>query len=280
MKNKVRAEKLDNFKWPDGYKCAVAIGWHVDGEAGPIASDIRNQKHLAALSLAQYGVSTAMPRILDIHRQYNIPGSFFIPGYVAENHPSLLQEILKDKHEIAYHGYMHENVFLLDEETEIAVMQKQIDIFQKLIGKRLSGWSAPGWGIRDKTVEIMIDNGLLYDSSLMEYDQPYKITANDNSLIELPISSVLDDYEIFYASLFPNGGGLTVPASDALQIYKEEFDGLREYGGLFTTTFHPCILGRPGRLLMLKELFSYFKSFDDVWFATYEEIAQYVKDNF
>ena len=268
---------LPNFVWPAGTKCAVAIGWHVDGEAGPIAADPRNARHLAALSEGAYGVSTGMPRILDLHRELAIPASFFIPGYVAELHPAMVRAVIQAGHEVAHHGYMHENVFTLDEAAERSAFVRGDAILENLTGQRPVGWSAPGWGLRASTIEILIEMGMLYDCSLMEYDVPYLIESPAGSLVELPISLILDDWEIFGGSLFPNGGGVNAPAEHAYQIWREEFDGLRYYGGLFSTTFHPNILGRPARLRMLHRLFSYMKSFDDVWWATYAEIAAYVR---
>jgi len=266
-----------NFRWPAGKRCAVAIGWHVDGESGPIAGDPRNAHHLAALSEGAYGVSTALPRLLDLHHELAIPASFFIPGYVAELHPEAVVQVARAGHEVAHHGYLHENVFLLDEAEERDVFERGSQILEGLTGARPVGWSAPGWGLRLSTVERLIEMGMLYDSSLMEYDTPYLLETPRGSLVELPISLILDDWEIFGGSLFPNGGGVNAPVEHAYQIWRDEFDGLRFYGGLFTTTFHPNILGRPSRIRMLHRLFSYMKSFDDVWLATYAEIAAYVR---
>jgi peptidoglycan/xylan/chitin deacetylase (PgdA/CDA1 family) len=267
---------LPDFAWPEGKKCAVAIGWHVDGEAGPISADPRNAHHLAALSEGAYGVSTAMPRILDLHAKLEIPASFFVPGYVAELHPDMVLEIVRAGHEVAHHGYLHENVFTVDEDAERIAFTRGAQILEEITGQRPLGWSAPGWGVRTSTLDILIEMGIRYDSSLMEHDIPYLIESPAGSLVEVPISLILDDWEIFGGTLFPNGGGVNAPAEHAYQIWREEFDALRYYGGLFSTTFHPNILGRPSRIRMLYRLFLYMKSFDDVWWATYADVAAYV----
>ena len=272
----LQIRKIDGFVWPEGKKCAVAIGWHVDGEAGPIASDARNVKHVAALSEGAYGVSTALPRILEMHRVLNIPASFFIPGYVAELHPKAVATIVQDGHEVAHHGYLHENVFLLDDEAEWNVFKKGGEALERLTGRKPVGWSAPGWGVKQRTLEILCEMGMIYDCSLMEYDVPYMISTKSGTLVELPISLILDDWEIFGGTLFPNGGGVNATAETAYQIWKEEFDGMRRFGCLFNTTFHPNLMGRPGRIDMLYRLFDYMKSSNDVWWATCEEIAGYV----
>lgn len=276
MNKEIKYETIDNFSWPEGKNCAVIIGWHVDGEAGPIGSDIRNSDHLASISLGAYGVSTSLPRILDLHKDLQIPGTFFIPGYVADLHSELVKKIMNQGHEIAHHGYLHKNVFLLSDEEELEEFEKGENSLRKITGKKTLGWSAPGWGVRSNTLQILVKMGKVYDSSLMEYDRPYLVNVDGKTLVELPISMILDDYEIFGASLFPNGGGVNATAEWGEKIWQEEFDGMRKYGGLFNTTFHPEIMGRPGRMIMLYNLFSYMKSFDDVWWTTCEELSNYV----
>lgn len=271
----VQVSSIEGFAWPEGKKCAVAIGWHVDGEAGPIASDPRNSRHIAALSEGAYGVLTALPRILEMHQALEIPATFFIPGYVAELHPEVVAQVVQAGYEVAHHGYLHENVFLLDDEAEKNVFKRGTEILKGLTGQEPLGWSAPGWGVKQHTLELLTEMGMIYDCSLMDYDIPYIIKTNAGDLVELPISLILDDWEIFGGSLFPNGGGVNATAESAYQIWKEEFDGLHRFGGLFNTTFHPNLM-RPGRINMLYRLLSYIKSFDDVWLATCTEIARYV----
>lgn len=271
----VQASLIEGFAWPEGKKCAVAIGWHVDGEAGPIAGDTRNARHVAALSEGAYGVLTALPRIVEMHQVLEIPATFFIPGYVAELHPETVAQIVEAGYEVAHHGYLHENVFMLDDEAEKEVFKRGTEILKNLTGQEPLGWSAPGWGVKQHTLELLSEMGMIYDCSLMDYDIPYIIKTKAGDLVELPISLILDDWEIFGGSLFPNGGGVNAPAESAYQIWKEEFDGIRRFGGLFNTTFHPNLM-RPGRINMLYRLLSYMKSFDDVWWATCTEIARYV----
>ena len=67
-----------------------------------------------------------------------------------------------------------------------------------------------------------------------------------------------------------------MPADHARQIWQEEFDGLRQYGGLFHSTFHPNLTGRPGRLRMLAQLFEQMRAWDDVWWGTCEQAAKWM----
>ena len=212
-----------------------------------------------------------------MHEKLNVPGTFFVPGYVAELHPEAIKAIVQDGHEVAHHGYVHENVFSLNEVEEREVFQRGYDTLREITGKEVVGWSAPLWGVRQSTLEILCEQGMLYDCSMMEYDTPYLISTAAGTLVELPISPVLDDWPLFGMSMSPDGGnGVNATAESAYQIWKEEFDGMRRFGCFFTTTFHPNLTGRPGRLDMMYRLLDYMKSHDDVWWGTCQEVANYV----
>ena len=273
----VSTRHLREFAWPAGKACGVTIGWHVDGEAGPVFWERdKAPQHLAAISEAAYGVTTALPRILELHRHLEIPATFFVPAHVAERHPFAIEAILADGHEIGHHGYMHENVFGMSYADERTIFEHANEILLKMTGRKPRGWSAPGWAITEQTLRIMIDLGMLYDGSLMEYDHPHFVKTAAGELVELPISMVLDDWAMFGGGIFPYSAAQIMPADHARQIWQEEFDGLRHYGGLFHTTFHPNLTGRPGRLRMLAQLLEQMRARDDVWWGTCEQAAEWV----
>ena len=268
---------LPNFAWPDGATCGVIIAWHVDGEAGPMAWDRSAVNHVAAISEAAYGLTTAMPRILDLHRNLGIPGTFFVPAHVAERHPEVMKAIVGDGHEIAHHGYMHENVYGLAEADERALFGHATAILQRITGRPPRGWSAPGWGVTEQTLSIMASMGMAYDASLMERDVPHLVDTTAGTLVELPISMVLDDWALFGSSLHGGGVSSLASAAEAEAIWREEFDGLRRFGGLFQTTFHPNLMGRPGRIVMLERLLLGMQACNGVWWGTCEQAADHVR---
>ncbi len=273
----VTVRQLASFAWPDDKACGVTIGWHVDGEAGPVFWEREKApQHLGAMSEAAYGITTALPRILELHRRFEIPATFFVPAHVAERYPHIIEQILTAGHEIGHHGYMHENVFDLSLADEQAIFEHANDILRQLTGQAPRGWSAPGWGVTAQTLQIIGELGMIYDGSLMDHDRPYFVGDSAGEIVELPISMVLDDWAMFGGGIFPYSPAQIMPADHARQIWQEEFDGLRHYGGLFHSTFHPNLTGRPGRLLMLAQLFEYMRLFDDVWWGTCEQAAEWV----
>ena len=71
----ISAIPIPDFAWPPGAVCGVTIGWHVDGGAGPLATERRSVNHVTAISDAAYGVTTAIPRILALHRELEVPAA-------------------------------------------------------------------------------------------------------------------------------------------------------------------------------------------------------------
>jgi len=52
-------------------------------------------------------VVLATRRLLAILRVYHVQATFFVLGYVADQHPTLIEQIVADGHEIGVHGYYH-----------------------------------------------------------------------------------------------------------------------------------------------------------------------------
>jgi hypothetical protein len=63
------------------------------------------------------------------------------------------------------------------------------------------------------------------------------------------------------------------------RIYRAEFDVAYKEGGLFVLTMHPHYTGHRSRALWLENLIAYMKNRPGVWFATHEQVAQYLKTN-
>jgi hypothetical protein len=66
-------------------------------------------------------------------------------------------------------------------------------------------------------------------------------------------------------------------------VFKEQFDWLyRESavsGRFMNIGLHPHVVGQAFRIRALRDFLAYAKSFDDVWFATREEIAEWYLQN-
>jgi peptidoglycan/xylan/chitin deacetylase (PgdA/CDA1 family) len=264
------------FRWQPDVRCAVVFSFDVDGEAGMLQADPKNADRLSVMSWARYGPKVGVPRILDLLSEKDIRASFFVPGYTAELYPDLIKRIHTEGHEVGVHGYLHEKLADLDPVQEEAVLAKTCAILQTITGRKPVGYRAPWWELNPRSPELLARHGLLYDSSLMDDDVPYRLETAAGDLIEVPIHWTNDDWEQFaFLADPPSGSGVIESCEKAFQVWKEEFDGQYHYGGTFVLTMHPEIIGRPARVLMLGRLIDYIRSHEGVWITTCEAISHY-----
>lgn len=262
------------FAWPNGMRCAVALSFDVDGEAGMLQADSANANRLSVMSWARYGPKVGVPRILDLLRDKQVQASFFVPGYTAELYPQLIERIAAEGHEIGIHGYLHEKLSDLDAIEEEATLVRTATILENLTGRKPIGYRAPWWELNPNSPALLARHGMLYDSSLMDDDRPYILPTASGDLVEVPIHWTNDDWEQFaFLADPPTGSGVIETCEKAFQLWKEEFDGQYHYGGTFVLTMHPEVIGRPARVLMLGRLIDYIRSHSGVWITTCEEIA-------
>jgi peptidoglycan/xylan/chitin deacetylase (PgdA/CDA1 family) len=270
----VRAgRRLTPRSWPNGAKVAVCLSFDIDNESPMLARELTPLP--SPMSETEYGAQEGLPRILTVLDREKLPASFYIPAVSAMLAPDMVPSIMKSgRHEIALHGWIHESLPALDNAAEEErLLTQSIDYFTKVTGKRPVGSRAGAWAFSHHSLAILRRAKLLYDSSLMAMDSPYLLMANgqETGLIELPVSWILDD-----APYFGRTGALPSPEA-IFKVYQDEFDKGYQEGGMVMLTFHPHISGRRSRMVHLEKLITYMKSKPGVWFATAEQIANYVK---
>ena len=268
-------KRLKPKQWPNGARVAVALSFDIDNATVPLS---RGQLGSEDLSRGMYGAIDGLPRILDMLDRQNVPVSFFVPAVSLLLNPEMAQKILSRKrHEIGVHGWIHEHLGVLNNEAqEQQLLTRSIDTLTQAIGKRPVGYRAPSWAMSPFTMRQVAQAGFLYDSSLMASDDAYEVTIDGlpSGVIELPIERILDDAPYYGAA----SGSLPSPEL-VDQIYRAEFDVAWQERGLYVLTMHPHYTGHRSRVLWLEKLITYMKSKQGVWFATHEEVANYLKKN-
>jgi peptidoglycan-N-acetylglucosamine deacetylase len=263
--------------WPNGTKVAVSLSFDVDTE--PVWMGFQKQTSPSYMSRGEYGARVGMPRVMKLLEKHEINATFFIPAVSMLLHPEIVREIRKHPtYEIGFHSYVHENPLDLTPAEERAVYEKALAIFIEQVGKRPVGFRSAAWDLTPSTIKLVQEMGFIYESSMMADDRPYQLIADgkDTGLVELPVEWILDDWPYFQVS-WPSKHVAMRNADDVYSIWKEEFDGAYEEGTAYILTMHPQVIGHRYRIKMLDRLITYMKSKPDVWFASHEEIARYVK---
>lgn len=226
------------------------------------------------LSRGEFG-AVGVERILSLLERHAIPATFFVPGHTAETFPEHTRAIVAAGHEIGHHGYLHERPGELTEAEERRVMKRGLQALEQIAGIRPVGYRSPSWDNSPHTIDILLEEGFQYESSLMANDfTPYWCRTGDRhqadgpyrfgqpvDLVEMPVSWILDDFPHFeYLSVGSKVlPGLSAP-SKVEEIWWGEFEFMTRFvpDGVLTITMHPQVIGRGHRMLMLDRLIERF----------------------
>jgi peptidoglycan/xylan/chitin deacetylase (PgdA/CDA1 family) len=274
--NQARAgQPLRPQSWPDGARCAFALSFDSDHETNELRD---GGKSIGRLSWGQYGARVGIPRIAALLARHDVRASFYVPAVTALVHPDEQRALVAAGHEIGIHGWIHELNSGLSYEDELDLMLRSSDTLTKIVGKRPVGLRTPSWDFSPSTLRIQKEMELLYDSSLMADEDCYELLLDGepSGVIELPVEWVRDDAVYFMMNRFQAQRPYT-PPTDVFDIFRREFDGAYEEGGIFQLTCHPHIIGYRSRIWILDELIRHAKSRGPVWFATHEEVVRWAK---
>lgn len=262
--------------WPDGARCAVAVSFDADHETIPLRDADESPMRI---SQGQYGARQGVPRIRALLQRHAVPASFFYPAVAALLYPEEVRGVAGDGHEIGIHSWIHERNTVLSAATERDLTVRAADVLARLAQRNPVGLRTASWDFSVNTLAIIRELGLLYDSSLMADDDPYELLddGTPTGIVELPPEWIRDDAIYFNFARFSALRPYT-PPSAVEEIFRAEFDGAWEEGGMFLLTMHPHIIGHRSRLPLLDRLIGHMKQRGGCWFATHEQVARWCRD--
>jgi peptidoglycan-N-acetylglucosamine deacetylase len=215
-----------------------------------------------------------------------MPATFFVPGHSLTTFTDDTDAILAGGHELACHGWMHEDFAELSAEEQRAILGRSIDAVHAVTGAAPAGFRAPYWSLGEDTLGLVDAAGFTYDSSLMADDYHlYRPRHGDrhstidgttwgteSSLVEVPVYWAMDDWPHFEAG--PGRPGLSAPSA-VLEIWTEELRYAHEHapGGLVMVTVHPECIGRGHRMAMLERFLDAAAALDGVVFERLDTVV-------
>lgn len=269
---------------PTGKRLAVSIG--ADFDAHSVWMGNFGLFSPAYLSRGEFGAEVGVPRLLNLFTRYSVPATWCTPAHSMQTFPAAFQSILDaDDHEIAAHGCYHESVPKLEEDEERRLMEETLKVHERIVGSRPRGYRSPAWDFTEHTLDLLQEQGLEWDSSLMGRDfapyHPRPVTVRweeasvfgaPSPLLEIPVSWYLDDFPaVEYIPGVNSGLGST---EVIFQRWKDHFDYAYEHApsGVIAFTVHPQTIGRAHHMLMFERLVEYMAGHDGAWFATLSQI--------
>jgi peptidoglycan-N-acetylglucosamine deacetylase len=275
--------------WPAGVTAAACLTFDMDAEAPMLTADISSIGRMTVMSHQSYGPLVGVPRILALLDRHQIKATFFIPGYSAHRYPDVVRAVAEAGHEIAHHSYFHENTIGMDAKTEADMIDLGLRALWDTAGVRPEGYRAPLWEMNYHTPGLLAERGFRYDSSLMDSDYPYVLAVDGapgatgadgqakaaSSLVEIPVSWGLDDWEQYAFLPGLTGPGVIESPAKALEMWTLELEAMHRLGAAFVLCCHPFLSGRPSRAAALDQLIERMKSLDGLWITTVAEVARH-----
>ena len=267
------------------HRLTVALTFDHDG----IASEVRRGEGPTGISRGEFGPRVGVGRILELLAREGIASTWFVPGHTVETFPASVAAVVDAGHEVACHGWLHEDLAALGRDEQRAVLERSIEALTRAAGGRPIGFRAPYWSLGSETLAIVGSLGFIYDSSLMDDDTHLHLVrvgdvhdavagvsrmGQEDRLVEVPISWALDDWPHFEPSTAAVGP-MSAP-SKVLEIWLEElrFAWGADDSGVLTITMHPEAIGRGSRMRMLERFIAEANSLDGVVFERLDRVVE------
>jgi polysaccharide deacetylase family protein (PEP-CTERM system associated) len=228
--------------------------------------------------------------ILDLLRKKDTNATFFVVGELLEFKPELLDLILDDDHEIAFHTMKHTR---LDTPNFKDTFELELKKFHLLTNGKSKGFRAPSFSL-NKTSSWLIDllekNNYVYDSSVVPAKTsmygipnaqkiPYKITSNslennsnNGKIIEFPIMVTK-----LLGKSMPVGGGFYLRTLPFRLIKKSlnQYEKQKTPGVFYIHSWELTPKYMPKLKLSLKDSFITYHNLDSAYTKMEELLSLY-----
>ena len=263
----------------------LSVAITVDHDA--VSDSVRRGDSVVKFSHAEFGPRVGAKRILELLASHEIPATWFVPGHTLTTFTDDTAAILDGGHELACHGWFHEDFAELSAGEQVDVLGRSVEAARSVTGKAPAGFRAPYWSLGADTLGLVEAAGFRYDSSLMADDyQPYRIRHGDQhttttgttwgtpgALLEVPVYWAMDDWPHFEPG--PGRSGLSAPSA-VLEIWTDELRYAHEHapGGLVMVTVHPECIGRGHRMAMFERFIDAASMLDGVVFERLDAVVE------
>jgi polysaccharide deacetylase family protein (PEP-CTERM system associated) len=192
-------------------------------------------------------VAKSVDDLLACLDRHNVRGTFFLLAWIARYHPEVARSIADAGHEIASHGFWHDQVTALDRAEFLDDVRSSKCEIEDVIGAPVLGYRAPSFSIIpgwEWAFDVLIEAGYRYDSSLFPIRRrgygypsaqpaPHVIQRPCGTLAEFPLATT----KILGYPVPAAGGGYL--RQFPLAVIRRAFREANERGESATFYIHP-----------------------------------------
>ena len=163
-----------------------------------IQKHVKNKKHEPTMF-------NGVDKIIEMLRKTETLATFFVVGELLETHPEILDKIIENEHEIAFHTMHHDRIDAPDFKKKFS---DELERFSQLTNKKSRGFRAPTFSLNQNSswiIDSLSKSNYIYDSSIVPAKtdlygmpnaeiKPYRISSKslekddpNGKLIEFPL---------------------------------------------------------------------------------------------
>ena len=243
----------------------------------PSTDDIANWKKFESR------VESSTIKILDLLDETNTKATFFVLGWVAENQPAIVKEMVSRGHHIGTHSYAHKVAYSQNKIEFEEDLKKSIGLLEDAAEISITSYRAPGFSINQSNMwayEVLAKHGIYIDSSIFPAaryhggfknfptSEPFKLNIDEKEIYSFPLNTK----KIFNIDLVYSGGGYfrLLPKKLISNFIKKD--------NYVMTYFHPRDFDHEQPMMEDLSLFRRFKSYYGIKGA-YEKLRAILKEN-
>jgi allantoinase len=224
-----------------------------------------------------YGNRVGVWRLMDRLAGADVRGTAILNSDVCERYPQIVDEAVRLGWGIVAHG--RDNATLqahLPADEEDAYINEVTAVVERKTGKRPRGWLGPFRSASAQTNEILARAGYTHSLDWGNDDQPFLLKTDEGRLCSVPYSIEVHDVTAFvrHDHTGPQFERIIVDAFDML--WEEGANAPRVLG----ISLHPFLIGQSFRIRYLMNALEHMSRFDDVWWTTSDEIADWALNEF
>ncbi|MCJ7471125.1 polysaccharide deacetylase family protein [Candidatus Bathyarchaeota archaeon] len=246
----------------------------------------------------RFDLEEALRNISEILQRFGAKAVFNTCGILASKFPKSIALLHDEGHEIASHGYAHENFLNVSATKLDDLLAKTEQVLQGVTGEKplgirtpwlvrneeiydvlrkrnygwTSNWHVPFWETKSRVdlgatsyARWMLGRVLYGIKRFSRKEKPFRV----GSLLEIPLLSPMDIYCIYP---FPQAEKNSPESSleEAYSILVEHYKHSEEY---FNLNFHEHIIGTANRVRLLERMLEYLSAKSDVRFILPHQLS-------
>ncbi len=216
----------------------------------------------------RYGLKEGFPRMARLLTEAGVPATWTCAALALERSPQIAEFIAARGDEAASHGARWIPQHRMDEATERAFLCDARDRIAAAVGTAPAGHLSR-YLHTERTREILVQEGFGYHMDDYSGDEPFWDVTPSGPIVVLPYAIDTNDMKMWHDAGYTARDWLDYLIETFDELYAERREGFR----LMSVGTHLRIVGRPGRIGMLRRFIAHVQQHDGAYFTTRRDLA-------